>query len=115
MLLQEERLDDEILKLFWSLTKGEYQAEVLKIISDCSLWLRQPQIEYFFNEVTLTPAEKLSLPEFDLLCDLGKQCKSAEFQKGIENFFWHIIASADNYKEDLVDNATKKFAEMVKP
>jgi hypothetical protein len=26
-----------------------------------------------------TPADKLSLPEFDLLCDLGKSCKESDF------------------------------------
>jgi hypothetical protein len=49
-----------------------------------------------------------------LLCDLGKQCKQDDFQKRIEQFFWQIIANGDSYKEDLVDNAIKKFCEMVK-
>jgi hypothetical protein len=112
--LKENRLDDELLKLFWSLNTSEYQTEVLKIISECSFYLRQPQIEFFFSEVTQQPAEKLTLAEFDLLCDLGKQCKSSDFQAKVGDFFWHIILNADNYKEDLVDNATKKYADMIK-
>jgi hypothetical protein len=52
--------------------------------------------------------------EFDCLCDLGKQCKSPEFQQKVADFFWRIIANAENYKEDLIENATKKYAEMVK-
>jgi len=48
------------------------------------------------------------------LCDLGKQCKNSEFQERVGAFFWHIILNADNYKEDLVENATRKYAEMVK-
>lgn len=94
-MLKENKLDEDLLRLFWSLTKSEYQTEVLKIISESSFYLRQAQIEFFYNEVTSAPSEKLTLPEFDLLCDLGKQCKLAEFQSKVSNFFWRIIVNAD--------------------
>jgi hypothetical protein len=40
LLLKENKLDSKILNLFWSLTKTEYQSEVLKIISEVSIWLK---------------------------------------------------------------------------
>ena len=52
LLLKEERLDDSLLKLIWSLTKIDYSAEIFKIISENSFYLKQPQIEFLFNEIT---------------------------------------------------------------
>jgi hypothetical protein len=52
LMLKENKLDEDLLRLFWSLTKSEYHTEVLKIISESSFYLRQAQIDFFFNEVT---------------------------------------------------------------
>merc|ERR1712166_1611830 len=71
LLLKENQLDDDLLKLFWSLTKSDLQSEVVKIIQDCSFYLRPPQILYFINEITQQSTEKISNCEFELLCDLG--------------------------------------------
>ena len=48
------------------------------------------------------------------MCELGKVCKDQDFQKKVTNFFWHIIVNSESFKDDLVENSTKKFAEMVK-
>jgi hypothetical protein len=36
-------------------------------------------VEFLFKEITAQAAEKLSLAEFDCLCELGKYCKNADF------------------------------------
>jgi hypothetical protein len=40
LLLKEDRLDEPLLKLFWSLTKSDYQAEIYTIIRDTSFYLK---------------------------------------------------------------------------
>ena len=115
LLLKEDKLDDKIMALFWSLTKSDYQPAVLKIISDCSYYLKQRHFDFLFNEITgNVPAEKLSIADFNCLCDMGKSAKSLEFLQKIVEFFWHIVVNSENYKEELVENCLSKFAEMVK-
>ena len=107
-------MDETLLKLFWSLTKNDYQTEILKIVGETSFYLKQPQIEFLFQEITSQVADKLSLAEFDCLCDLGKVCRNTEFQAKVSDFFWHIIVNSESFRDDLVENSIKKFAEMVK-
>jgi len=115
LLLKEDKLDDKIMGLFWSLTKSDYQTAVFNIISECSYFLRLKHLEFFFNEITGNVApEKLSIADFNCLCDMGKQAKTPEFLAKIVNFFWHIVMNSHQYKEDLVENCVSKFAEMVK-
>ena len=52
LLVKEDRLDEALLKLFWSLTKSDYQSEVFKIISEANFYLKQPQVEFLFAEIT---------------------------------------------------------------
>lgn len=115
-MVKDDKMDEGMLKLFWSLAKSDhtYQAEVFKIISEASFYLKMSHIEFFFAELTQQPAEKLTMPEFDCLCDLGKQCKSPEFQTKVGDFFWRVIINAENYDEKLVENCIKKYAEMVR-
>jgi hypothetical protein len=42
LLLKENRMDESLLKLFWSLTKSDYQSEILKIVGETSFYLKQP-------------------------------------------------------------------------
>ncbi len=114
MLVKSEQMDDRMLKLFWSLGKADHnlQTEVFKIISECASSLLSAHIEFFFSEITAQPTEKLSLLEFDCLCDLGQQ--SNEFQPKIREYFYSIILNANNYKDDLVDYCITKYAQMVK-
>jgi hypothetical protein len=41
-LLKENKLDEDLLKMFWSLTKSDrdLKSEVIKIIQDCNYYLR---------------------------------------------------------------------------
>lgn len=106
-------MDTALLQMFWSLTASEYQSEVVKIVQESSAYLQKPQIEFFLQQVLSSAAEKLSLPEFDLLCDLGKQCKEESSVDQIQMFFWNIIAEPDKYRIDLVERATRKYADLV--
>ena len=52
LLLRENQLDEDLLAMFWSLTRSDYQAEVFKIISDQSYHLKQVHVDYLFGELT---------------------------------------------------------------
>lgn len=114
LLLKEGMMTLETLETFWSLTKDEYKSEIFKILGESHFYLKQNHIEFLFEQITLTPAEKLSLAEFDCLCDLGRNCKDSAFQDKISNFFWSIIVDSQNCKTEIVDNCITKFSEMIK-
>ena len=85
----------------------------MKLINEASFYLKQPQIEFFFNQIMKTPAGALSTQELDLLCDLGKQSKEEEFQKRIQDFLWQILANGDAYSADLLSNTMTKYCKLV--
>jgi len=114
LLLKEDMLTSELLEQFWNLAKSDYKEDVFKIINEVAFYFKQSHVEFLFSAITQTNPEKLTLTEFDCLCELGKFCKSQEFQKQISDFFWGIVVDSEQYKEELVDNCTKKFSEMVK-
>jgi len=114
LLLKEDKLDDELLSLFWSLRENDYQTEVFKIISDNCFWLKEQHVSFIFNELTNAPAEKLNTAEFDVICDLGKYNKSTDFSTKVCDFFWQIVLNSSKYNRELIDNCIKKFAEMIK-
>ena len=63
-----------------------------------------------------TEPNKLGLEEFNALSEFGKWSKkdSGDFQVTVSAFFWKIIVESDQYKSDLIENCTSKFADMVK-
>ena len=65
--LKEDLLNEELLNMFWNLTKSDYKVEVFKILNDCEYYLEQAQIEFIFSQITQTPAVKLGVEEFDIL------------------------------------------------
>ena len=114
ILPKENLLSMELLQQFWSLSKSDYKSEVFKIINEANYYLDQNHIEYLFNEITLTPAAKLGMEEFDALAGLGRYSKSNEFTQKTSEFFWKIITDSDEHKADLIENCITKFAEMIK-
>jgi len=54
------------------------------------------------------------MTEFECLSELGKYCKDSQFQNKVSQFFWRIIVDSEQYKEELIDNCTKKFCEMIR-
>ena len=50
--------------MFWSLAKSEYKFEIYKIINECSFYLKQEHIDFFFKEIKQIPGEKLAIEEF---------------------------------------------------
>jgi hypothetical protein len=115
MLLKEDRMSIDTLKLIWATAKSDhtYQAEIFKIINDVSLYLKIQHVEFFFNELTQQAADKLTVAEFDCLVDLGKYNHSDEFQTKIGDFFWRVIVQGGGKKE-LVQNCITKYSDMVK-
>lgn len=104
----------EMLELFWNLTNTPaYKSEVFKIINETAFHLNTSHIEYFFNKITQTPNEKLSMEEFNALSELGKYCKNQEFMTKVSNFFWKIITEATYHTDELIENCIKKFTDMV--
>lgn len=106
-------LSRELLQKFWALSKDDYKSEVFKIIGEAAIWLDDEHIEYLFNEITQTPAAKLSLEDFDAISDLGKNQTNADFKAKTSAFFWDIITKPDLHKAELIENCTAKFAQMV--
>ena len=39
--LKEDLLTEELLTMFWNLTKSDYKLEVFKILNDCEYYLEQ--------------------------------------------------------------------------
>ena len=103
-----------LLEKFWSLTKSDYKSEVLKIMNESAYYLKQPQVEYLFREITQTPANKLGMEEFNALSDLGKYGKDVNFQTKVSDFFWRIITDSGKYKDELLENCISKFSEMIR-
>jgi hypothetical protein len=56
----------------------------------------------------------MSTDEFHTISELGRYSKDFDFKKTVTDFFWAIVSSSDNYKEELVLSCITKFAEMVK-
>ena len=104
----------ESLDLFWNLTNTPaYKSEVFKIINEVAFHLKTNHIEYFYNKITATPNEKLSMEEFNALGELGKYCRNPEFMQKVSNFFWKIITEAAYHTDELIENCIKKFTDMV--
>lgn len=114
LLLRENMLSEELLNMFWSLTKSDYRSEVVKIVNDTSIYLKQPHIEFIFNQIKEIPANELKISEFECLCELGRYCKDDEFKNKICTFFWNIISNSSGYSEEIIENCINKFCEMVK-
>ena len=107
-------MTDDLLTLFWSLSSTHaYKAEIFKIINEASFHLKNKHIEFFFNQITATSADKLSMEEFNCLSELGKYCKNSEFMQKVSDFFWKIITEATNHTDELIENCIKQFTEMV--
>ena len=114
LLIKEEKMGVDLLDLFWNLTNTPaYKSEVFKIINEAAFHLKTSHIEYFFDKITATPNEKLSMEEFNALGELGKYCKNAEFMQKVSNFFWKIITEAAYHTDELIENCIKKFTDMV--
>lgn len=114
VLPKENLLSMELLEQFWMLSKSDYKSEVFKIINEAAFHLRQEHIEYLFDEITKTPANKLGMEEFDALQNMGKFSRSTEFQTKTSEFFWGIITDSDQHKADLIENCINKFSDMIK-
>jgi hypothetical protein len=113
-LIKEEKMSNESLDLFWNLTNTPaYKSEVFKIINGVAFHLETSHIEYFFNKITATPNDKLSMEEFNALGELGKYCRNPEFMQKVSNFFWKIITEAAYHTDELIENCIKKFTDMV--
>lgn len=76
--------------------------------------MKQPHIDYIFDQIKQLQPEKISTEEFHTISELGKYSKDFDFKKAVSEFFWSIICTSDSYKEELVSNCITKFAEMVK-
>jgi hypothetical protein len=117
LLLQEDRLSEDLLQLFWGLTKTDLRIEVFKIISDCSFYFKQKHLDFLFDRIRLdTPVEKLGMEEFTCLSELGKYTKDKEsgFQEKVAQFFWALIVSPDTRNTELIDNCVQKYRDMVR-
>jgi len=44
----------------------------------------------------------MSIDEFHTISELGRYSKDFDFKKTVTDFFWAIVSSSDNYKEELV-------------
>lgn len=114
LLMKEDKMSQELLDLFWNLTETPaYKSEVFKIINETSFHLKTSHIEYFFDKITATPSDKLSMEEFNALSELGKYCKNQDFMSKVSNFFWKIITEASHHTDELIENCIKKFTDMV--
>lgn len=114
LLVKEDKISNQLIDLFWNLTNTPaYKSEVFKIVNESAFHLKSTHIEYFYNKITQTPSDKLSMEEFNALSELGKYCKNQEFMSKVSSFFWKIITEASFHTDELVENCIKKFTDMV--
>ena len=114
VLPKEKLLTQELLERFWSLTRSDYKTEVLKIINEAAFHLDADHIEYLFNQITETPANKLGMEEFETISKLGQFSKSVEFSEKSSDFFWRIMTDSESYSNELIENVINKFSGMIK-
>ena len=114
ILPKENLLSPELLQQFWSLTKSDYKSEVFKIINETAFYLQQEHIEFLFDRITETPANKLGMEEFEAIASLGSYSKSSDFSQKSSEFFWRIITGSDDYTAETVETVVNKFSEMIK-
>lgn len=123
ILLSENELTDERLKLFWNLTKSDYRPNVYKIISDCSYSFKTEHLEFFFDQIcTGIPAEKLDMDDFSLISELGKFQYNNEspFVVKVQKFFFKIATAAAGYPDEkpssleVIKHCSTKYLEMIK-
>jgi hypothetical protein len=123
VLLTENQLTDERLKLFWGLTKSDYRLDTYKIISDCSYQFKQNHLEFFFEQMcTGIPVDKLDMDDFNCISELGKfnRDKESNFMNKVTEFFWKIATAAAGHPNEkassleVIEHCSKKYREMVK-
>ena len=110
--LKASLLNEQLLAQFWNLTKSDYKLEVFKILNEVDYFLEQPHIEFIFEQITQTAANKLGIEEFDILAMLGRRCKVAEFNGKVSMYFWRIISDSEVYSQEVLDCCVTKFSEM---
>lgn len=106
-------MSEDSLRSFWALT-SDYRFDIYKIINEVAVWLKQPHIDYLFEQLTQIPPEKVGLEELQVICELGKFTKDEAFKARTTDYFWKIICDGDRFKDDLVNNCITKFCDMVK-
>jgi hypothetical protein len=118
LLLQEDMLSEELLQLFWGLTRTDLRLEVYKIISDCAFYFKQKHLDFLFGKIKHEiPPEKLGMEEFACLSELGKygsKEKGAGFSERVAQFFWDLIVSKETKSLELIENCIQKYRDMVR-
>lgn len=91
--------------------------EAYKILSSCSASLKQPHLDFVFEQIsTQIPREKLDLEDFKVLSELGKYSKdgASDFQDKVAQFFWDLIISGECQNLGLLASCTQKYRDMVR-
>mmetsp|Transcript_44056 Transcript_44056/g.42658 ORF Transcript_44056/g.42658 Transcript_44056/m.42658 type:complete len:268 (+) Transcript_44056:1508-2311(+) len=114
LLLIEDKLTIELTEMFWNLSKSDYKPEVYKIVNEGAPLLKQEHIDYISQQIQSIPAEKVTLEELGCLGELGKYSIDQDFKDRVTTYFWKVVSNSDLYKDDLVQNAIAKFAEIGK-
>lgn len=122
ILLSEDELNEQRLKMFWSLAKTDMRLDVYKIISDCSYSFKQNHLDFFFEKIcTEIPTEKLDMEDFNCISELGKfsREKESDFMTKVTKFFFTIATAAAGTDEkpshvEVIDHCSKKYREMIK-
>jgi len=83
------------MEKFWALTRGDYKVEVYKILDEISYSLKPPHQQFFFNALTETPADRLSMEDFTCMSGFGKFAKDEEFKKKVTAFFWRAFEKSE--------------------
>lgn len=114
LLAYEDQLGEEELKMVWTLACSSYKNEVYKALNEISVHLKVEHAYFFFEKITARNANEFRVEDFQCLSDLGKYSIDLEFKRKLVEFFLEIIKRAENFKEEVQENAVAKFCEMIK-
>lgn len=114
LMAVEDQLSDDDLEKIMILSRSSYKSEVYKVINDIASSLKPNHQNFFYKNLTEKKKNEFRVEDFQCLCDMGKFTIVTEFKTKLVQFFLDIIMNAENYKEDVAENAIAKFNEMIK-
>lgn len=114
LLAYEDELSNEELDKVWLLSNSSYKNEVYKALNEISVNLKPEHANFFFSKITERNPNEFRVEDFSCLSDLGKYSMDMDFKKKLVEFFLQIIKHAEDFKQDVQENAVAKFCEMIK-
>ena len=106
-LAQEQILDDDLMRMFWQLTKDKYlKNDVFRILTETTN-LEEKHLAYIVEQIESIRINRdqnvqLSELELKLLADNNSFRKSEKQKPLVVKFFWSVLKDSDQYNAKMV-------------